>query len=155
MAPTADLSAVAAAGREVGSTYRAMLSSPEGAAAAFPYLVTQLGLNVAQWGKFDYQRQGNVITGGTHLPQFVHVSNFNVGLFCQQAGLTLDDTLQFAGTYACGRSSNSDPSKPHCLNADQLTYITAGYKAGQNGMFGRPDDTRSSSISTIFSSSGS
>ena len=47
-----------------------------------------------------------------------------------------------AGTYACWRSNNSDPSKPHCLNADQLTYITAGYKAGQNGMFGRPDDTR-------------
>ena len=49
---------------------------------------------LAQWGNFDYQRQGNAITGGTHLPQFVHVSNFNVGLFCQQAGLSLDDTLQ-------------------------------------------------------------
>jgi hypothetical protein len=142
MSPNADLSAVAAAGRQVGSTYRAMLTSPEGAAAAFPYLVTQLGLNVAQWGNFDYQRQGNVITGGSHLPQFVHVSNFNVGLFCQQAGLTLDDTLQFAGTYACWRSNNSDPSKPHCLNADQFEYITAGYKAGQSGMFGRSEDAR-------------
>ena len=142
MSPEADLSSVAAAGRQVGSTYRAMLTSPEGAAAAFPYLVTQLGLNVAQWGNFDYQRQGNVITGGTHLPQFVHVSNFNVGLFCQQAGLSLDDTLQFAGTYACWRSNNSDTSKPHCLNADQFEYITAGYKAGQSGMFGRSEDTR-------------
>jgi hypothetical protein len=120
MSPKADLSEVAAAGRQVGSTYRAMLTNPEGAAAAFPYLVTQLGLNVAQWGNFDCQRQGNAVTGGIHLPKFVHVSNFNVGLFCQQAGLSLDDTLQFAGTYACLRSKNSDPNRPHCLNAEQL-----------------------------------
>jgi hypothetical protein len=142
MSPKADLSEVAAAGRQVGSTYRAMLTNPEGAAAAFPYLVTQLGLNVAQWGNFDYQRQGNAITGGIHLPKFVHVSNFNVGLFCQQAGLSLDDTLQFAGTYACLRSKNSDPNRPHCLNAEQLEYITAGYKTGQSGIFDPSERTR-------------
>jgi hypothetical protein len=141
MAPMADLSAVAAAGRQVGSTYRAMLSSPEGAAGAFPYLGTQLLLNVAHWGKFDYQRRGNMITGGIHLPQFAHVSNFNVGLFGQQAGLTLDETLRIAGTYACLRSDNADPSMPHCLNAEQFEYITGGYKAGQSGMFGQSDDT--------------
>jgi hypothetical protein len=142
MSPKADLSAVAAAGREVGSMYRTMLSSPEGAAGAFPYLVTQLGLNVAQWGNFDYQRRGNIISGGTHLPQFANVSNFNVGLFAQQAGLTLDDVLTFAGIYATFRSRNAKFSDPHHLNPEQLQFITAGYKAGESGAFGQPDDTR-------------
>ncbi len=142
MSPTADLSAVAAAGRQVGSTYRTMLSSPEGAAGAYPYLLTQLALNLAHWGKFDYQRRGNVITGGTHLTQFANVSNFNVGLLGQQAGLSLDDMLQFAGAFACWRSNNADPSMQHCLNAEQHEYILAGYKAGQSGMFGQPDVAR-------------
>jgi hypothetical protein len=80
-----------------------------------------------------------MISGGTHLSQFAHVSNFNVGLFCQQAGLTLDETLRIAGTYACWRSNNSDQCMPHCLNTKQFEYITAGYKAAQSGMFGQSD----------------
>jgi hypothetical protein len=47
-----------------------MLSSPEGAAAAFPYLATMLGLNVGHAGSFDYQRRGNKVTGYTQLRQF-------------------------------------------------------------------------------------
>jgi len=62
MAPVADLSAVAAAGRQVGSTYLSMLENPEGGAAAFPYLATMLGVNVGHAGQFDYQRRGNRIS---------------------------------------------------------------------------------------------
>jgi hypothetical protein len=139
MSPTPDLSAVAAAGQQVGLTYRAMLSNPQTAGGAFPYLVAQLGLNVAHWGKFDYQRRGNIFTGGVHLTQFAHVSNFNVGLFSQQAGLTLEETLWTAGKFACNWSGNAKPGEPYCLNPeDQLQYITAGYKAGQSGMFDPP-----------------
>jgi len=136
MSPTSDLSAVAAAGRQVGSTYAWMLRSPEGGAGALPYLATMLGINVGQGGKFDYQRRGNRISGYTHLPQFANVSNLNVGLFSQQAGLTLEETLWIAGKFACNFSSNSDASKPYCLSSGQLKYITDGFKLGESGAFG-------------------
>jgi RHS repeat-associated protein len=138
MSPVADLSAVAAAGRRVGSTYLSMLRSPESAAGAFPYLAMMLGVNLGHAGTFDYQRRGNMITGYTHLPQFAHVSNVNVGLFGQQAGLTLEELLTIAGKFACNFSGNSDPSKPYCLNSAQLKFITAGYKLGQSGVFDPP-----------------
>jgi hypothetical protein len=136
MSPVSDLSAVAAAGRQVGSTYAWTLRSPQGGAGALPYLATMLGLNVGQGGKFDYQRRGSRIGGYTHLPQFANVSNLNVGLFSQQAGLTLEETLWIAGKFACNFSSNSDPSKPYCLSSGQLKYITDGFKLGESGVFG-------------------
>jgi hypothetical protein len=138
MSPAADLSAVAAAGRQAGSTYRSMLSSPEGAAAAFPYLATMLGLNVGHAGSFDYQRRGNKVTGYTQLRQFAHVSNVNVGLFAQQAGLSLEETLWIAGKFACRFSGNAKENEPYCLDPEQLQFITTGYKIGQSGTFDPP-----------------
>jgi len=38
--------------------------------------------------------------GFTQLRQFRDVSNFNVGLYMQQAGFTLDETLSIAGGFA-------------------------------------------------------
>jgi hypothetical protein len=136
MSPVSDLSPVAAAGRQAGSTFRSMLSSPEGAAGALPYLFTMLGLNVGHGGTFDYQRRGNIITGYTQLPHFRDVANINVGLFAQQAGLTLDETLKLAGTFAWLRSSNYYPANPHGLDLRTARYITDGYTIGQTGVFG-------------------
>jgi hypothetical protein len=110
MSPVADLAPVAAAGRAVGERYRAIASVSPGAAEL--YLKAELGLNVATGGKFDYQRRGPQLKGlanealrrkNVDKPmrdwvaepfiqrrQFRSVSNFNVGLFCQQAGLSLE-----------------------------------------------------------------
>jgi hypothetical protein len=115
-----------------------MLEHPDGGAAALPYLATMLGVNVGQGGNYDYQRRGNGISGYTHLPQFANVSNVNVGLLAQQAGLTLEETLWIAGRFACNFSNNSDESQPYCLNPAQLRYIKKGYEIGQSGVFGRP-----------------
>jgi hypothetical protein len=43
------------------------------------------------------------------LPQYRDASNFNVGLFCQQAGLPLEEVLEAAGRYARIFSGNVKP----------------------------------------------
>jgi RHS repeat-associated protein len=136
MSPVADLSAVAAAGYQTGATYFWILSNPEAAAGANLYLYSQLGLNVGQGGTFDYQRQGNMITGYTQLPQFRDVSNFNVGLFSQQAGLTLNETLATAGLFASAFSSNARPNQPYGLDPRTAQFITTGFNIGQSGVYG-------------------
>jgi hypothetical protein len=93
MSPVADLSVVAAAGRDAGAMYRSLLSNPDTAPGALPNLLATLDVNLGHGGTFDYQRQGNLLTGYTQLRQFKHVSNVDVGLFAQQAGLTLDEVL--------------------------------------------------------------
>ena len=139
MSPVADLATVAAAGRAAGMTFRAMLDNPETAAGAFPYLATMLGVNLGHAGTFDYQRRGNMITGYTHLPQFAHVSNFNVGLFAQQAGVPLEQILWIAGRFACNFSRNAKEKEPYCLDPEhQRRFITAGYESGQSGAFDPP-----------------
>jgi hypothetical protein len=139
MSPVADLAAVAAAGRATGMTFRAMLDNPETAAGAFPYLGAMLAVNLGHAGTFDYQRRGNMITGYTHLPQFAHVSNFNVGLFAQQAGLPLEQILWIAGKFACNFSNNAKEKEPYCLDSEhQRRYITAGYQSGESGAFVSP-----------------
>lgn len=57
-------------------------------------------------------------------------SNFNVGLFSQQAGLTLDQTLQTAGDFAKHFSSNYSPDQPYGLAPQTAEFIRAGYQAG-------------------------
>lgn len=135
MAPVADLNAVAKAGRETRETFRALAVTPIGARL---YLAAVLGLNVGHGGTFDYQRRGNKITGYTHLQQFDKVSNLNVGLFAQQAGLTLEEILDIAGTFARNFSSNSDPTQPYGLSRTQLKFITRGYQIGESGVFDEP-----------------
>lgn len=133
MALTADLSDVAAAGRQAKETLDKLSVFPP---AYLAYLAGTLGSNVGQGGSFDYQRQGNMITGYTHRQQFVKVSNLNVGLFAQQAGLTLEQTLIIAGEFARLRSSNADEKEG--LNRTQREFITLGYRIGASGMFDRP-----------------
>lgn len=141
MSPVGDLSAVAAAGREVGNTYIEMLQNPETADGAIGYLAMELRRNLRQGGVFDFQRERNTDPNSSdefkHFPQFVGVSNFNVGLFCQQAGLTLDETLTIAGRYARFRSRNAKPDQPYGLDPRQAKYIETGYQAGASGVFGQ------------------
>ena len=136
MSPVADLSSVAAAGRNAGNTYLAMLNNPEAAESANSYLYASLYRHLSQGGTFDYQRQGNPITGFTQLRQFRDVSNFNIGLFSQQAGLTLDETLRSAGLYARVFSGNARPDRPYGLDLRNVSFIKSGYQAGVSGVFG-------------------
>jgi hypothetical protein len=140
MSPVGDLSAVAEAGREVGNTYLDLLRNPETADGAIGYLAMELRRNLRQGGVFDYQRERNTDPNSTkefkQLRQFRDVSNFNVGLFCQQAGLTLDETLRIAGGYAGRQSSNAQRDQPYSLDPRQKKYIELGYQAGTSGMFG-------------------
>jgi hypothetical protein len=138
MSPVADLQTVAAKGREAGATFREMRKNPMTRAGASAYMLATLGLNVGQGGTFDHQRSGNMLTGYTQFYHFRPIANVNVGVFAQQAGLTLEETLDIAGLYARNFSRNSDPSKPHGLDPKTLHYITVGYKIGQSGVFDPP-----------------
>ena len=133
MAPSSSVTDVAAAGKNTGNTVAALnAAGMPGTAAAV--LVTSLGTNVGTGGKFDEQRMGpqsDVLTGGfQQLPQFRDASNFNVGLFSQQAGMTLDQTLQTAGDFAKHFSSNYSPDQPYGLAPQTAEFIRAGYQAG-------------------------
>jgi hypothetical protein len=138
MSPKADLHEVAARGRQIGETYRAMLANPGSGAGALLYLYSALGLGAGQGGTYDHQRSGNMITGYTQLPQFRPIANVNVGLLAQQAGLTLEETLGIAGMYARLRSSNADANGLYGLDHRTLHYITRGHEIGRAGMFDPP-----------------
>ena len=136
MSPMADLSPVAEAGRNAGNSFSEMLNNPETAAGADLYLGTSLALNLRQGGTFDYQRKTNRDGTFTQLLQYRDVSNFNVGLFSQQAGLSLDETLRIAGLYARFRSRNAKPDQPYGLATDTAAFIEKGYNVGASGIFG-------------------
>jgi hypothetical protein len=63
------------------------------------------------------------------------VSNVNVGLFCEEAGLTLDETLYISGMYARLLSNNSDPSNKYGLKSYVVKYTSIGYNLGVSGIF--------------------
>jgi hypothetical protein len=138
MSPKADLHDVAAQGRRIGEVYRSILANPFTSPSAYLYLFPALGFNVGQGGTYDHQRRGNMITGYTQHRRFRPIANVNVGLLAQQAGLTLDQMLDIAGTYARLRSSNADPNAPYGLDPQTLHYIKRGHEIGQTGMFDPP-----------------
>ena len=138
MAPDTDLAKVAAAGRIAGERFASALSDPNRAAFALPVLAASLGALVGQGGIYDYQRRGNRITGYTQLPHFRNISNVNVGLAGQQAGLSLDELLEISGKFARVFSSNFDPKEPYGLPAQNRRYIEIGYEIGRSGAFGPP-----------------
>jgi hypothetical protein len=138
MSPVVDLSPVAAAGRQAGSGYRAMLDNPQTAPLAPFYLATALGVSLGHAGTFDYQRRGNIITGYTQLPQFREVANINVGIFAQQAGLTLDETLKLAEVFAWGRSNNYHHDQSNGLDDKTAQFIRSGFNIAKTGVFGPP-----------------
>jgi len=136
MSPVADPSEVIVTGHVIGDTYSSLLSNPEASGGAIAYLGSAILGAVGQGGTYDYQRKGNRITGFTQYPQYRDVSNFNVGLLTQAAGLTLDETLSYAGDLAYWESSNYSPNQPYGLNPRTAAFITLGYTYGQSGAFG-------------------
>jgi hypothetical protein len=130
-----DLSAVAAAGRQTAQTFRDLSSNGDTAGGALPYFVGSLW---GHGGVFDYQREGNHSTGFKQLPQYRPISNVNVGLFSQQTGMSLEDTLSAAGAYAYLRSSNYRPDEPHGLDPETAYFIRMEYHLGESGMFDPP-----------------
>ena len=139
MSPVADLSPIAAAGQRAGKLYRGMMADPRNKANAINVLLLNLFTNVGTGGAFDYQREGNQIVGHLtqfkQLRQFRDVSNINVGLYCQQAGLTLEETLREAGGYARQFSSNARADQPYGLHRFQKQFITMGFEIGQSGIY--------------------
>jgi hypothetical protein len=140
MSRVQDLGPVAAAGRQFGATYRRLASSPKTAELAKANLYGSLGLSVGHGGTYDYQRSGHFYSGYTQFPQFRDVSNVNVGLLAQQAGLTLDQALDIAGLYAKYFSSNAMPGQEHGLDPRTAEFIKIGFRIGESGAFGQPND---------------
>lgn len=138
MAPDTDLAKVAAAGRIAGERFASALSDPNLAPFAIPVLAGSLGALVGQGGIYDYQRRGNRVTGYTQLRHFRNISNVNVGLAGQQAGLSLDKLLKISGEFARLASSNFDPKQPYGLPEQNRRYIEIGYEIGRSGTFGPP-----------------
>lgn len=145
-APVSSLDEVAKAGRETGENYRLMLKFgsdgnillQQNPLEAISYLGFSLLRDIGHGGRFDYQRQGSYVTGWTQLPQFRDVSNFDVGLYCQQAGLSEDETLRLAGLFAFFRSRNHKPDNTYGLDDQTREFIQEGYAAGASGAYGRP-----------------
>ena len=134
MSPNTDLAKVAADGRRIGVQYASMRSNSDPAADL--KLMISLGTLVGHAGTYDYQRKGSIFTGYTQLRHFRNISNINVGLIGQQAGLTLHELLTISGDFAKVRSSNSDPADEYGLSAQTRHYIEEGYKIGSSGVYG-------------------
>jgi len=134
-APVADLAEVARAGRETGRAFLSLLGDPANPVVAFDFLFRSLRRDLAQGGTFDYQRERNETGEYNQLREYRNVSNFNVGLYNQQAGLSLEATLTIAGAYARLKSGNADPAEPYGLAREQRDFIEHGFRAGQSGAF--------------------
>ncbi|MBY5475293.1 hypothetical protein HFO86_34685 [Rhizobium leguminosarum] len=135
---SANLAKVAEAGRALGNNFSEMLSNPYADEGASLYLATGLGAYVGQGGKFDYQREGSFLTGYTPHRHFRDISNVNVGLLAQQAGLTLEETLSISENFARVFSSNARPSEPYSLDPRTKYFIEVGFQIGVSGVYNRP-----------------
>ena len=121
----------------ISDTYSSLLDNPEFSGSASTYLASAILRAVGQGGTYDYQRNRNPFNGKyTQLPQFRDVSNFNVGLLTQAAGLTEDEALSYAGDLAYFESSNYSPNQPYGLSLRTAAFICLGFSYGQSGAFG-------------------
>jgi len=137
MSPVADLRPVAQAGRRLCGQINALLQNPDNADAAAFLFITEIGFNIGHGGVFDYQMTGKMIVGYTKLREFRDVSNFNVGLFCQQAGISMEEMLRVAGVFADLLSSNADGSQPYNLDPRAAEFMKSGFLVGESGVFRR------------------
>lgn len=152
MTPYLNLDDVAAAGRQAGEGYRSRLARyGEDSNIPREFFAWHALRDVATGGRFDYQRKGNQFAGlaahflsghprafqFTQLRQFLPIANINVGVWSQQAGLTLDQTLTLAGRFAREYSSNANSDSRYGLDPRTEHFIREGYKIGQSGMFDR------------------
>ncbi|MSP74977.1 MAG: hypothetical protein EXR12_02450 [Rhodospirillaceae bacterium] len=100
MSPVEDLSRVARAGRAARSAWiyegiAIAALTPENLEKHYKQVYAFVRSALAQGGEFDYQRKAALgeKSGFVQLRQFRNVSNFNVGLFMQQAAFPLEGTL--------------------------------------------------------------
>lgn len=135
MSPDQDLQSVATAGRLIGTTFNSLASSPSTAVSAVPFLATALGVTLGHAGVFDYQREGNAISGYVQHREYRDVSNFNIGLLAQQAGIPERVVLYLSGLYALALSSNAMPREPYFQDPRNVQFIHAGYVNGRSGVF--------------------
>jgi hypothetical protein len=144
MAPVDNLEEVAEAGRRDGMDYRATQDLPipgadeQGEASR----IMSLFGNVGTGGRYDTQRgsrssQIMALLRNDFIQhrQFRPIANINVGLYGQQFGLTLEQTLGIAGIWARIASSNTDPNAPQKLDARTEYFIRKGYEIGAKGLF--------------------
>lgn len=82
------------------------------------------------------QKTGQTYRSLLENPETSPGAKFNVGLYCQQAGLSLQETYFISGAYAMVFSSNAKPDAPYSLNDENREFTERGFKAGQSGMFG-------------------
>lgn len=135
MSPSQDLSDVAKAGRRARDRFAILGVIDPIAAVEKGY--REFSEAIGQGGVYDYQRKKNKESkdGFIQLRQFRDVANFNVGLFCQQAGLPLEVTLRIAQLYAAKNSSNYKPNEPYGLEQQTREFIEAGFRAGASRVF--------------------
>lgn len=147
--PVRNLDEVAAAGRAARERLRRQAGNRLEVPVAVPNFLLDAAANLGHGGRFDYQRRGTfhplideiIDRAGLHgvfeqRPQFLPIANINVGLYSQQSGLTLEQTLARAGWFARHFSSNARPDQPYGLDSRTARFIEIGYKLGQSGRFG-------------------
>lgn len=135
---------VAAAGREAGERFFETFTRPSSSIEqrertqleATERFYASVGIALGHGGKFDYQREGDMLSGYKQLRQFRDISNFNVGLYTQQAGMSLDEALRTAGGFAQFRSDNKKPDQPYGLDDQTAEFIRLGFQAGESGQYG-------------------
>ena len=134
MSPFSDLNDVADAGRHLQFFSHLF---DEGYDKAKEYAKNYMLGYIGHGGTFDYQRRAYAFgkDGFTQLPQFRDVSNFNVGLIFQQAGIPLEVTLDQAGEYARKHSSNYAPDKPYGIEPRTREFIELGYRVGASHVY--------------------
>lgn len=74
--------------------------------------------NVGQFGRFDFQRDGDVFHA-----DYTDASNYAAGLFMSGAGFSYPQTIAFAGGYAAIHSSGG-------VTSHRVLWWTYGYMAG-------------------------
>ncbi|MGO9009674.1 MAG: RHS repeat domain-containing protein [Bryobacteraceae bacterium] len=139
MSPTSDLKDVAATGRAIKQRYKELMRSDQSGVGLGADIFAGLGIRQALHhnGDYDYQRVTLVDGDLQQLPQFRDVSNFNVGLLGQQAGLSLDELLSIVGDYAKHNSSNYSPDQPYGLDPRTKDLTVSGFQTGASGVYGQ------------------
>jgi hypothetical protein len=130
LSPHPDLTPVATSVQAIGLAFSS-LPGPLGSA----FLLTSLGVTLGHAGLFDYQREGNMVTGYVQHREYRDVSNFNIGVLGQRAGIPEPAMLYLAGGFALFFSSNAMPDKPYFQDPRNVYFIQSGYAAARSGAF--------------------
>jgi hypothetical protein len=135
MSPTSDVGSVVKAGKQFGLAVLTLsIYNPLLGATVF---VAGLGAYLGHYGVFDYQRKGLPPFTTKFYPQYIRVSNFNIGVFAQQAGVPEKVILAIAGAYARVLSNNATADQLYGLTQNR-EMIHLGYSLSALGAFTVP-----------------